>query len=290
MALIEPPGYTPAPENEPQRGVKDTFSDLVDDFVTWMANAPAQLGALAANVYNNALEALGYSTAAGASASAAAASAEIAADSAAAAAVTTGATLWGSGQSVAQDAAKISPLDRRTYRRKTATGSGTTDPALDTANYVLLSAGLAYTSLYANEEYASGTSGPTVAAATTTTVARAFNTVKRNTAPGASLSAGQFTLPAGLWEVEASVCSTGSSSNRLHLFCVTDGTSVIYGMPVSGGAGIELHGELNIASGTKVYELRHRVANFAGSTGNLGFPLSSGDAEIYSQISFKKLV
>lgn len=141
-----PPTIDPSPE-VPKRGVKATFGILVDAFNTWFTLAATQIAALGTNVYANAVEAFGYSTAAGASASAAsalaeaaAASAANAADSATAAGVLSGATLWVSGQTVARDAAVISPLDRRTYRRKTATGGGTTDPSIDVTNYVLISA------------------------------------------------------------------------------------------------------------------------------------------------------
>lgn len=141
-----PPTIDPAPE-VPRRGVKATFGILVDAFNTWFTLAATQIVAMGANVYANAMETFGYATAAGNSASAAsllaesaAASASNAADSATAAGVISGATLWVSGQSVARDAAVISPADRRTYRRKTATGSGTTDPSIDVTNYVLLSA------------------------------------------------------------------------------------------------------------------------------------------------------
>lgn len=283
-----PPTITAAPA-APQRGVKATFSTLLDAFVTWLVAAVTQFGAVATNVFSNATEAFNSATAAGNSATAAAGSAQTAQDAATAATVTAGATLWVSGQSVAQDAAKISPLDRRTYRRKTATGSGTTDPSLDTTNYVLLSAGLAYTILRAQEEYASGTSAPMVPASSTTTVTRAFNTVKRNTAAGASLASNQFTLPAGQWEVEAAACSTGSSNNRLTLYCVTDATTVLVGATVSGSAGIELRGDFTIATGSKVYELRHRVVNYGGSSSALGQAASTGDAEVYAEISFKKI-
>ena len=46
-----------------------------------------------------------------------------------------GVKLWTSGLSVKQWDTVKSPLDGELYTRKTATGSGTTDPADDTANY-----------------------------------------------------------------------------------------------------------------------------------------------------------
>lgn len=48
---------------------------------------------------------------------------------------TTGAKLWASGKTYKQFAYVISPADGEIYIRKTATGSGTTDPADDTTNY-----------------------------------------------------------------------------------------------------------------------------------------------------------
>lgn len=46
------------------------------------------------------------------------------------------AKLWVSGESVDQWDYRKSPLDGETYQRKAATGSGTTDPADDVANYL----------------------------------------------------------------------------------------------------------------------------------------------------------
>lgn len=44
-------------------------------------------------------------------------------------------SIWVSGEAVEQWAYRRSPLDGEVYQRKTATGSGTTDPADDTTNY-----------------------------------------------------------------------------------------------------------------------------------------------------------
>lgn len=147
MAQTPPPSVTPAPTPAPQRGEKATFSTRVDAFVVWLTAAVGQFSAIATNVYNNAVDAYNSAIASlqsannsAQSASSAASFANNASNSATAAAVTAGAGLWASGQTVNQDQAVISPLDRRTYRRRTPTGSGTTDPANDTVNYVLLSA------------------------------------------------------------------------------------------------------------------------------------------------------
>ena len=50
-----------------------------------------------------------------------------------------GTQLWSSGMTVAQWQEVRSPLDGEVYRRKTATGSGATDPADDTTNYIAVS-------------------------------------------------------------------------------------------------------------------------------------------------------
>lgn len=134
-----PPTITAAPQ-APQRGVKATFNQLMDAFLTWLVAAVTQFAAVANNVFNNATEAFNSASAAAQSATNAATSEGNALASANAAAVTTGATLWVSGQTVAQDVAKISPADRRTYRKRTASSSTTIDPSIDPTNYVLLSA------------------------------------------------------------------------------------------------------------------------------------------------------
>jgi hypothetical protein len=67
MAIQTPPPVTPLATDVPQRGVRSTFSTLVDAFVTWFAlTAIPQMAALVQNVYNNAVEAFNSATAANA--------------------------------------------------------------------------------------------------------------------------------------------------------------------------------------------------------------------------------
>lgn len=75
MARTTPPTITPAPLPAPQRGDRATFSNRVDAFVLWLTTAVAQFGAVATNVYNNAVDAFASATSAGNSAAAAALSA-----------------------------------------------------------------------------------------------------------------------------------------------------------------------------------------------------------------------
>ena len=87
---------------------------------TAVTNATAQVGLAAAQVTLAAAE----KTAASGFADAAAASA--------------GAAVWVSGATIALNAVVFSPTNKQLYRRITATGSGTTDPASDTTNYAPL--------------------------------------------------------------------------------------------------------------------------------------------------------
>lgn len=280
-----PPTITAAP-TAPQRGVKATFSTLLDAFLTWLVAAVSQFGAVATNVFNNATEAFN-------SATTATTKAGEAVDAAAAATTAANATLWVSGQSVAQDAAKISPLDRRTYRRKTATGSGTTDPSLDPTNYVLLSAGAAL-QLHVRDEKASGTQGGTATAQTWNT--RTLNTSKTNTIVGASLSSNQITLPAGTYEYDGTAPAAQCDEHKARLYNVTDGVIIDVGSgefaptAASSVSRSVLRGTFTL-SATKVLELQHWIKS-AGQTytlGLAGFGNPSGAVEVYAEIRFRKV-
>ena len=132
MSQTSPPTITGSP-TVPQRSDRATFSSRVDDFVTWMAAAVSEFGAVANNVYNNAVDAYNNATAASASAS-------TASNAAASALATSGATQWVSGTTYALGAAVWSPVDAQTYRRIVA-GAGTTDPSADATNWTKLGGG-----------------------------------------------------------------------------------------------------------------------------------------------------
>jgi hypothetical protein len=123
MPINAPPSITAAPLPAPQRNDRNTFSDRVDAFVTWIIAAVSQFAAVASNVFDNATIAFTSATNAAASAAAAAAA--------------SGATIWISGTSYAIGDVRFSPGNFKSYRRKTA-GAGTTDPATDTANWSAL--------------------------------------------------------------------------------------------------------------------------------------------------------
>lgn len=87
MAQTSPPEIDPVPTPEIQRGDRATFADRVDAFITWLVNAVTQFGALAANVYANAVDAFNSATSAAEDAETASNAAQSASDSASIAAV-----------------------------------------------------------------------------------------------------------------------------------------------------------------------------------------------------------
>ena len=124
MAQTPPPSITPAPLPAPQRGDRATFSARVDAFVTWLTAAVAQFGAVATNVYANAVDAYNNAVIASAQANAATTAVD--------------AAPWTSGAIYAVGDVRYSPVNLQSYRRRTA-GAGTTDPYLDYANWTAIS-------------------------------------------------------------------------------------------------------------------------------------------------------
>jgi len=210
-----PPTISAAPA-APQRGVKATFSARVDAFVTWLVAAVGQFAALATNVYNNAVETFNNATTASTAAS-------TATSAAAAAVATANATLWVSGQSVAQDANKISPLDRQTYRRKTASGAGTTDPALDTTNYVPL---LPLTRSFTSAEQLVTSSGNLTIAHGLGAIPKYLLPSVRDASSGAVFYPGPALDTAGGSTVG---CVLSADSTNIYVYCGT-ASSAFYGM------------------------------------------------------------
>lgn len=145
MAIETPTPVTPLATGVPQRGIRSTFSTLMDAFVTWFTGtAIPQMASLVQNVYHNALEAFG-------SASAARTSEINAAASAATSVSAAGATAFVPGTNYTQYKVVWSPIDLLTYRRKTA-GASATDPSLDPANWQVIS-GLNLAQLHAAALY-----------------------------------------------------------------------------------------------------------------------------------------
>ncbi len=128
-----PPTITALP-TPPSRSDSANFAARGDAFMASLPTFRSETNSVAGNVYANAVEADADAAAANASAVIAAAQASAAANSAAAAAASVGAPQWVSGTTYTAGQVVWSPSTYLTYRRKT-TGAGTTDPALDLANW-----------------------------------------------------------------------------------------------------------------------------------------------------------
>lgn len=269
-----PPPLTPFGGAAPQRGDKATFSSRVDAFVTWLIAVVTQFIALAANVYANAQEAF--------------VSAGTATSAAATAAATANATPWVSGAIVQQYACMISPADGRTYRRTSATGAGTTDPAADGGNYVAMSSIQSYY-MKVSDRKASSTSGGNSPGALTQ---RTLNTVDWNDIAGASLSSSIVTLPVGTYEVSIRVPGYNPSGHQAYLYNITDSVIALIGSSAytyqSGNAQSDciVSGRFIISS-PKQFKINH-YAN-ASATNGLGIPVTSGQSEVYTEATFKKV-
>jgi len=120
---IQPPEIDAFPP-PPQRGNKETFADLFDAVITWFSISVSKVGQACLSAYQNAI-------AAALSASSAEAAAE-------AATFASGAAQWVSGTTYTKGKVVWSVANGRTYRRLIA-GAGTTDPAADRVNWVILS-------------------------------------------------------------------------------------------------------------------------------------------------------
>lgn len=120
---IQPPEIDAFPP-PPQRGNKETFADLFDAVITWFSISVSKVGQACLSAYQNAV-------AAALSASSAEAAAE-------AATFASGAVQWVSGTTYTKGKVVWSVANGRTYRRLIA-GAGTTDPAADRVNWVILS-------------------------------------------------------------------------------------------------------------------------------------------------------
>jgi hypothetical protein len=107
----------------PSRQSPSDFDDKGDAFLGALPTFVTEANALAIEVNNNAVLASSKANEASAAAAQAVAVA--------------GASVWVSGTTYSIGAAVYSPIDLKTYRRKT-NGTGTTDPSLDSTNWALV--------------------------------------------------------------------------------------------------------------------------------------------------------
>ena len=292
MAQTTPPTVDTLPAS-PSTSSPSTFAALADAFIAALAVFRTQLIALATNCYNNALDAF-------TSASNAAASAVTATTQATAAVSGVNAIAWVSGTTYAVGNVRYSPVDFRSYRRITA-GAGTTDPSLDTTNWLLLSQ-RGSSVLHVREERASGTNGSAGTAATLG-YRRVLNTVKTNTITGASLASNQIVLPAGTYNVSIRAPlqpvdgTVGDTFVIMRLFLrnITDSTYALLGDSCAisdlgamnySQVNSELVGQFTITA-TKTFEIWHYVT--ASSIATWGWNSGSGQLEVYTEAFFDKV-
>lgn len=283
MAHIAPPSITPLPP-APSIDDPDNFDTEADNFVAAQQPFANEISAVAVNVYNNAVDAFNNATAADTSRANAQAAAS-------AATVTANAVPWVSGTTYAQNASVISQINFKTYRRKTASGSGTTDPAQDPINYVLLSVG-PFDKIKVSQRLATGTGGGTSTGGSYNV--RQFNTTDVNTTLSALLIGNAVTLEAGTYEVSARAPALAAGAHQISLYNSTDGVTVLVGSnartdPTNASMMTDstLSGRFTIAV-AKSFTLRHWISS--GSSGGLGSAVSAtGNQETYAELTFTKV-
>lgn len=274
MAQTTPPTVDVLPP-EPDTSQPSIFATVMDTFLASMKTFRTQLVALASNVYSNAVDAYN--------------NAQAAANALSAVTAATGVTGWVSGTTYSVGQNRYSIIDFKTYRRTTA-GAGTTDPSLDPANWVLISAG-AFPLFHVREQVTSGGASPIGGpGANNVTMNRAFNTIITNEMSGASLSSGNVILPPGAFEYEAS-CPAYNTRHQALLYNVTAAATVGVGTSeytiasTDGSTRSTVRGKFTLAS-TQTLQLRHFVSSSLAGTGTA---VSSGSPEIYAEARFWRI-
>lgn len=146
--------------------------------------------------------------------------------------------------------------------------------------------------LIVQDQKASGTVGG--AHSGTGYLVRTLNTTVRNIC-GASVASNQVTLPAGTWLISAFAAFGDQASldpNRVRIRNITDSTTAILGpgeRPATNvGSYCRLAGVITITA-AKVFELQHYQVNNAGASSQ-GFPVSTGDVEIYAEFTATRII
>lgn len=266
----------------PTRSDPANFPARADSFLAALPTFGTEANALAVDVNAKQVTASAAATTA-TNASVAASAAQAAAQAASVA------SIWISGTTYAVGDVRFSPLDFKSYRRKTA-GAGTTDPSADITNWSTLQAEYPY--LHVVDQKASGTVGGTCISGFQF---RTINTtLGTNTIAGSSLVSDTITLTAGTYHVEVLSVDTNSGNKaRISLYNSTDSSDVLIGVGGrnAGDSGEYLHqvsGKFSITS-TKSFKLRYYSDGVGSGSTALGFPISSGQAEIYSSIQIWKV-
>lgn len=126
------------------------------------------------------------------------------------------------------------------------------------------------------DQKASGTAGGTFTSGAWQT--RVLNTIAADTTGVVTLSANQFTLPAGTYRIEAKAPAFNVDRHEARLQNITDATTVLSGtsgFAVGGNQGQEssfIFDRFTIAS-AKTFEIQHRCQSTAATN---GFGVESG--------------
>lgn len=272
----------------PQRSDPTNFPARADAFMSALPAFGTEANALQVDVNNQQLAAANSASAAATSAGNAAASESNAAASAAAAASGSSAAAWVSGTTYSVGTVVYSPSNFRSYRRITA-GAGTTDPSLDTTNWLQVSYSPSQ-AIYVRDEKASNTYGGTSISGTQK---RTLNTVVYNTIVGASLASDMLTLPSGTYEIFATAPALSANGHQLSWYNSTDGSTVIVGSSEYAVPGTSVHTRSHVVgrftiNSSKTFQLNHYIQS-ASTTAGLGQRVDSGLNEVYAEVKVTKL-
>ena len=142
----------------------------------------------------------------------------------------------------------------------------------------------------ARDEKANTTVGGSASATNNHT--RTLNTVLKNTIFGASLASNQITLPAATYEFNGSAPGNGVNAHKAFIYNTSDTADEMIGTSENSSTGAvqtrSFVKGLVVLAATKVLELRH-YTQAAGGNG-LGAATSTGQIEVYSDITIRKVV
>ncbi|MDQ3159097.1 MAG: hypothetical protein M3P98_03130 [bacterium] len=139
---------------------------------------------------------------------------------------------------------------------------------------------------------ASGTAGGSTSAATTAT--RTLNTLVDPLGIVTSLSSNQFILPAGTYQLEGFAPGYRVSQHKIRLRNITDSTTPIIGSSeysevstATASTFSRIQGVFTISS-AKTFELQHYTTSVQATNG-FGVPATTGESEVYAQVTIRRL-
>jgi len=144
---------------------------------------------------------------------------------------------------------------------------------------------------YLSDVKANGTAGGSSSAATTHT--RTLNTIVDPTGIVTSLTANQFILPAGTYDIFATAPALSSNGHKIRLRNITDSTNSIIGSSELTDSVVtvqtisNLSGQITI-NASKTFELQHYIAT-ARAINGLGGQVGNGDVETFAQVKITKV-